>query len=302
MSAPDAITVPEDVVLALAPGNAPTITVPDGSELIVITKDCFSNAITSTEQLFSSVGWELINPATGPIAIEGARPGDTLKVEILEIQTADEGTMTTHPEFGVLPGTVDERTRKVPVRDGHVEFDQHVRFPVDPMIGVIGTAPADAEIPTGTPGDHGGNMDCKEIAAGATLYLPVEVEGANLAIGDVHAAMGDGEVAVCGLEIAATVRVRVSVVPGRPLPLPFLVTDSAVMALASRDALSAAVTEATRMMRDWLAEHSPLDATDALMLLSLVGDLRICQIVDPMVTARMELRRDAVEAYALPLP
>lgn len=302
MPTPSPVTVPDKSVLSMAPSHPPVITVDSGAELVVPTLDCFSNTITSPEDLFSSVGWDVINPATGPIAVKGAQPGDTLRVDILQIRTDDEGTITTHPDFGALPGTVEERTRKVAVRDGRVVFDERVSFPVNPMIGVIGTAPAEADIPTGTPGEHGGNMDCKEITEGATIYLPVEVPGANLSIGDVHAAMGDGEVAVCGLEIPATVRVRVSVIPGRPLPLPFLLTDSAVISIASRENLTDAVTEATRMMRDWLAEASPLDATDALMLLSLAGDLKICQIVDPMVTARMELRRSVVEDYALPLP
>lgn len=302
MAHQSSLTVPDDVVLSMAPHHAPTVTVPSGTELHLTTKDCFSNTMTSDEQLFSSVGWDQVNPATGPIFVEGAQPGDTLKVEIISIEVADEGTMTTHPDFGALPGTVEERTRKVSVREGKVVFDEHLSFPISPMIGVIGTAPAEEDIPTGTPADHGGNMDCKLIAEGTTLYLPVNVPGALLAIGDVHAAMADGEVAVCGLEIAASVRVRVSVVPGQPVPLPFLVSHDSVIAIASRPKLIDASKEATRMMRDWLVEVTPLDATDALMLLSLRGDLRICQIVDPNMTARMELGKDVLAAYGVELP
>lgn len=300
MTAP--VLVPASSVLSLAPQHAPTITVASGTVLTVETLDCFSDTITSEDQLFSSIGWDQVNPATGPIAVEGARPGDVLKVEILDIVTGDRGTMTTHPDYGAVPGSVVERTRRIDVLDGRVQFSPTVSFPVEPMIGVIGTAPADAGVPTGTPGAHGGNMDCKRITIGSTVYLPVAVDGANLALGDVHAAMGDGEVAVCGLEIAATVTLRVSVVHAPALPTPFVTTDDAVMAIVSRPTLDAAAHDAASRLQDWLVSVTDLDPTDALMLLSLVGDLRICQVVDPEVTVRMEVRRDVLADYGVSLP
>lgn len=300
MSTP--VAVPSSAVLSLAPTHTPTVTVPSGTVLTVETLDCFSNTITSEDQLFSSVGWDQINPATGPIAIEGARPGDVLKVEILDIVTADRGTMTTHPEYGAVPGSVVERTRRIDVRDGQVRFSPEVSFPVNPMIGVIGTAPADEDIPTGTPGAHGGNMDCKRITIGSTVYLPVAIPGAHLALGDVHAAMGDGEVAVCGLEIAATVTIKVSVVEAPNLPTPFVATEDSAMAIVSRPALDDAARDAASRLQSWLVAQSDLDPTDALMLLSLAGDLRICQIVDPEVTVRMEVRRDVLSDLGITLP
>lgn len=296
------VRVPDDAVFSLAPTHAPTITVPSGSTLQVGTMDCFSDTIVSEDQLFSSIGWEQVNPATGPIAVEGARVGGVLRVDILDIVTASRGTMTTHPEYGAVPGTIEERTRRIEVRDGRVLFAPGVEFPVSPMIGVIGTAPAEDDVPTGTPGDHGGNMDCKRITTGTSIYLPVNVPGALLAIGDVHAAMGDGEVAVCGLEIAATLTVRVTVVVAPDLPTPFVAAPDAVMAIASRPTLDDAAREATRRLQRWLVEVTELDATDALMLLSLAGDLRICQVVDPEVTVRMEIRRDVLDAYGVTLP
>lgn len=285
----------------MGPGHEPVQTVESGETVVVETMDCFSNTITSDDQLFSSIGWDCVNPATGPIAVAGAEPGDTLRVEILDIKVASTGTMTTHPDFGALPGTVEERTRRIAIEDGQVVFNDRVRFPINIMIGVIGTAPADEEVPTGSPKEHGGNMDTKKIAAGTVLYLPVNVPGANLAIGDVHAAMGDGEVSVSGLEIAAEVTIRVHVVKGRPLPLPFLLTADQAIAIASRETLDEAVAEATRMMRDYLVQVTDLDATDALMLLSLRGDLAVSQIVDPLKTARMEIPRYLLEAYRVEL-
>lgn len=284
-------------VLSMSAKHEPVLTVDSGDEISVETLDCFSNVIQSEDQLFSSVGWDKVNPATGPIAVRGASPGDTLRVEILSIDVADEGTMTTHPDFGALPGTVEEHTKKIPIVDGYVQFDDTYSFPIEPMIGVIGTAPQDQEVPTGTPADHGGNMDTRKIATGSILYLPVEAPGALLALGDVHAAMADGEVAVCGLEIAAQVSIRVTLVEGRPLPLPFLVTDDEAIAIASREKLMDAVQESTRMMRDFLVEHTQLNASEALMLLSLRGTASISQVVDPQHTARMEVPRSLFSAY-----
>ena len=286
-------------VLTMAPQHEPIQQIESGQTVVVETMDCFSNTISSEDQLFSSIGWDCVNPATGPIAVAGAEPGDTLKVEVLDIVTANVGTMTTHPDYGALPGSITERTRRIEIEAGEVVFNHRLRFPVNPMIGVIGTAPADEEVPTGSPKDHGGNMDTKKIAKGAVLYLPVNVPGANLAVGDVHAAMGDGEVSVSGLEIPAEVTLKISVVKGRPYPLPFLLTADQAITIASRESLGDAVAEATRMMRDFLVEVTELDATDALMLLSLRGDLAISQIVDPLQTARMELPRELLDAYGV---
>ena len=93
----------DHAVLSLAPEHEPVLTIDSGDEVRLTTMDCFSNTITDESQLFSSVGWDDVNPATGPIAVRGARPGDTLKVEILSIEVDSVGTMTTHPDFGVLP-------------------------------------------------------------------------------------------------------------------------------------------------------------------------------------------------------
>lgn len=286
----------------MSPDQEPQLHIESGDEVTVQTMDCFSNTINDESELFSSVGWDKVNPATGPITVQNARPGDTLKVEILSIEVGDRATMTTHPDFGALPGTVEERTRLVPIRDGKAHFSDTIAIDIRPMIGVIGTAPATDSVPTGEPRQHGGNMDTKEIVAGSTLYLPVEVEGANLALGDVHAVMGDGEVAVCGAEIAAEVKIRVTVLEGRPLPLPFLDSGDSVYTISSEPELADAVTESTRMMRDWFAESSDLDKTDALMLLSLAGDTQISQIVDPRMTARFRLPKTILEQCGVELP
>lgn len=278
--------------------NPPAACAKSGDTVCFETLDCFGGQIKDEQQLLGDLDWSNINPATGPLSIEGALPGDVLKVEILNIELDDHGVMIDGPGKGVTGRAVAEETTKIyPVHDGVISFNDKLSFPVNPMIGVIGTAPTGAGIDTGTPGAHGGNMDCNRIGAGTTLYLPVNVEGALLAMGDLHARMGDGEVEVCGVEIAGTVTVKVTVLKNCDLPTPFLVTPEIAAAICSAKTLDDASVGATMAMHSFLTKELGMDAHEAGMLLSVVGDLRICQVVDPEKTCRMELPVSIMEAY-----
>ncbi|MBU8917491.1 acetamidase/formamidase family protein [Bacillus sp. FJAT-29953] len=288
----------EQGVLTMSPNNKPVKKVQAGSTVVFETYDCFSNQIQREDQLFSSVGWEQINPATGPLFVEGAEPGDILKVEILEIKIDQKGVMTTTPKLGVLRDYVSgETTKIIPIQEGKAIFNDKIHIPIKPMIGVIGTAPGREEIPTGTPGQHGGNMDCKQIIKGSTLYLPVNVPGALLSMGDLHAVMADGEIVICGLEIPGEVTVKVGVLKEESYPLPMLVSEEKLIAIASAETLDDAAKLATINMHQFLVQQLGIDVDEAGMLLSLVGDLRICQIVDPLMTARMEFPQWILDKY-----
>lgn len=291
------------LIYAMAPDNPPALRVQAGSTIEVHTCDCFEDQIQSETQDFGTLDWERINPATGPIYVEGAEPGDLLVVHIREIRLRDRGVMTTGPGLGVFGDELVQNViRIVPVVDGHAVLNDRVRVPLRPMIGVIGTAPAEDRVPCGTPGDHGGNMDCTRITTGARLILPVNVPGALFALGDLHAAMGDGEVAVCGVEIGGTVTVSLHVLKGRDWPAPMLVNDEAVMTIASAPLLDDAATLAAKRMVSWLERECGLGKADAAFLLSAAGQLRICQVVDPLKTARMEVPRGIVEALGFSFP
>ena len=277
----------------------PVLTVPSGETVRIRTKDCFSNCIAREDQLLSSINWDNINPATGPLRVLGAEPGDILKVEILDIRVAAQGVMVTLPGFGVLEKEMTRETTKIiPIRDGKAVLNDRVSVPIAPMIGVIGTAPAAEPVSTGTPGEHGGNMDCKKIVKGSTLYLPVAVPGAMLALGDLHAVMGDGEIVGCGVEISGEVEVRVTVLKGVNLPTPFLADGKSLMTIASAPVLEEAGKEAVRKMHRFLCERLGIERHEAGMLLSALGNLRICQIVDPLMTARMEIPREIAKLYS----
>jgi amidase len=288
----------EKFVLTMSPNNKVVERIDSGNTIVFETFDCFSNQIQQEDQLFSSVGWDRINPATGPLFVEGAEPGDTLKVEIVDIKVAEKGVMAISPTMGALAGTVTaEKTKIIQIDNGKARFNDKLLLPIKPMIGVIGTAPKDEDIPTGTPKDHGGNMDCKKIVKGTTLYLPVNVSGGLLAMGDLHAVMGDGEVVICGLEIPGEVTVRVTVQKGQQLPLPFLVDDHHAMAIASAETLDESSKKAVKHMHTFLVEQLGMETDEAAMFLSVGADLKVCQIVDPLMTSRMELPLWVLDKY-----
>ena len=293
----------DTVVYAMSPDNAPAACAKNGDTILFETMDCFSGQIRKETDQLGTLDWSRINPATGPVYIEGAQPGDMLKVEILRIDLAPQAATVESPDSGVTGlAATEEHTKILPVGEGAVVFNEAITLPECAMIGVIGTAPKEGAVSTATPDLHGGNMDCKRIGAGATLYLPVNVEGALLAMGDLHAVMGDGEVCVCGAEIAGEVTVKVTVVKGAKMPLPFLVTKDAAMAIYSAPGLDAAAEGTTLRMRSFLIDAVGMQPHEAGMLLSLAGDLRICQCVDPNKTCRMELPLSILEKLGYQFP
>ncbi|WP_434636810.1 acetamidase/formamidase family protein [Klebsiella sp. I138] len=289
------------VVYAMSQHNTPVASVASGSEVLFETCDCFSDQITSADAAFNELDWQRINPASGPVYIEGAEPGDVLKVCIKRITlTAQQAVMVTAPQLGVIGDELHSPTVTiVPIEHDHAVLPGNVRVPLNPMVGVIGVAPAGEAISCGTPDSHGGNMDCKMITAGSTLWLPVNVPGALFGLGDLHAAMGDGEVSVCGLEIPGEVLVELSVVKNRALPLPMLENNETIFTLASALTLDDAAALAARNMAHFIADNTDLSLAEAINILSIAGDLQICQVVDPLKTCRYALPKTVAEQLSL---
>lgn len=290
----------DQVIFSMNSENQPVAEAQPGDMLLFITKDCFSNQILTEEDLFESVGWATINPATGPVYIKGAQPGDTLKVQIKDITVGDKGCMVTAPEMGFAGDIIEKSATKIiPIQNGLAVFNEKISIPIDPMIGVIGAAPAWEDIPCGTPGRHGGNMDTRLIKKGSTLYLPVFVEGALLAIGDLHAVMGDGEVSVTGLEIPGQVTVQVGLIKGQSEPWPVLDADDKWYVIASGEDLDEAASLALKAMLEFLEKRTDLSLHERVSLLSACGSLEICQVVDPLKTVRMGISKTIMQNYAL---
>ena len=173
-------------------------------------------------------------------------------------------------------------------------IDDGVAVPLRPMIGVIGVAPAGDPVATASPGAHGGNMDTRLIGEGAVLYLPVAREGALFAAGDLHAAMGDGEICGTGVEVSGSVTVRLDVRSDLRIDEPVLETRDLVVTIASAETLDAAAENATRHMSDLLTGRLGISLEVATMLMSAGGDLQVSQIVDPLRTARFALPKSVI--------
>ena len=211
-----------DVIYNFSPNNEDVLKINSGDEISIESYDCFKNELKSEDDSLAEFNWDYINPATGPIYVNDAEKGDILKIKIKDIKIADQSVMIVAPKEGLMGDRIKEsQTKIIEIKDEMAIFSDNIKIPIKPMIGVIGTAPAEGEIPAGTPGDHGANMDCKTMVAGNTLYLPVNVEGGLLALGDLHSVMGDGEVAVSGAETAGEVKLKIDVIKNKEIPLPF---------------------------------------------------------------------------------
>ncbi|MFC7154041.1 acetamidase/formamidase family protein [Halomarina halobia] len=276
------------VVYAFSPDLEPSVTVEPRAALTVETRDSLEGAVQRDGDLMESVPEE-VNAATGPIAVEGAEPGDALRVEIEAIRpTEDRGRAVTIPGFGLLrddPEVAHPHTRVTPVEDGALRFGD-LSVPLDPCIGTIGVATADEEYTTLVPHDHGGNLDTTDLRAGATVYFPVFQPGGLLAMGDCKAAMADGEHCGTGAEIATEIDVTLGVVGDAPLSRPLIETDDAWTFLASAETLQTACELAVRDASEALARAHGGEFTDAYLLASLIADLEISQVVDPLKTVR----------------
>lgn len=280
----------------------PVLKVPSGETVRIRTKDCFGNQLQGPEDQLSEIDWEAINPATGPIYVEGAVAGGTLKVHIDNIELDAQTSSCTGKDEGVCGDRFsDWATHFCKVEDGKVVWDERLSIPVAPMIGVIGVAPEGEPVNCGTPGKHGGNMDNTAIAAGATLYFPVAADGALFGCGDMHAAMGDGEVSVSGAEVAGYATVTLTALPELSVPNPLIENDTHFGIIVSAESLDKAAELAVQQMVDLLASRTNESEADLVMLLSLVADVRVCQMVDPEKTVRFMVPKYVLDAIGFSL-
>jgi acetamidase/formamidase len=223
---------------------------------------------------------------TGPVAIRGARPGDTLEVRIKSIRLADDwGYNMIRPGAGALP---DDFTRE---RVIHIGLDAQrmmgrlpwgLELPLRPFFGVMGVAPAPSAgtVSSVPPGRHGGNIDNKELVPGATLYLPVHVDGALFSVGDGHGAQGDGEVCLTAIETGLTGTFELHLHKGPALDWPYAETPTHLITMAFDPDLDVCVTIALRDMIAAICLRTGLSREDAYTLCSLAADLRITQVVN----------------------
>lgn len=281
----------EHVIYEMNKENEPVLSVASGTTVVFETQDCFSGEVQSEKDTVSDIDFSKVNPATGPLYVEGAEIGDTLKVTLNRMEIDDKGSVLTAPGLGMLADGIEKEETAMGEISEEGTLYKGFNIPLTKMVGVIGTAPAGEGVNTGTPHDHGGNLDTTLLTEGATLYLPVNTPGALLAMGDMHSSMADGEIMGSGMEVAGEIEVTVEVIKDSKLPLPFVETDEVYATLASRETMEEATKAAINNMVDVLMDKTDLTFNQAGMFLSLAGDLKVSQVVNPNKTMRVEVKK-----------
>jgi acetamidase/formamidase len=276
--------------------NEPVLTVASGDTVVMQTRDVSDNQITpqSTAEAIASLGWDRVYPLAGPIAVEGAQPGHTLAVEIIDLHPQGWGWTAILPGFGLLPDDFPDAYLKIfDLTAGEVTYlRDDIAIPIAPFLGTMGVCPAGAsQQAVMPPGSFGGNMDTRQLVRGTTLYLPVQVEDALFSCGDAHAAQGDGEVCVTGIESPMYAALRFTLHEDRSIPAPQYQTAPGPLTpdvdsggfygtTGVGPDLYVGAQQAVRAMIDYLSETYDLSREDAYVLSSLTVDLKISEVVD----------------------
>lgn len=264
-------------------------------EFELLDASCGQIVPTSTVDAIAKLDFSRVDQVNGPIYVEDAEPGDTLEIEIVDLQPADWGWTAVIPGFGLLADEFPEPALKIwkieGGADGWAEFAPGIRIPIAPFCGEIGLAPgAPGVLSTIPPYRHGGNMDTKHLTKGARLYLPVEAPGALYSMGDGHAAQGDGEVCGTAIETPMHATVRLTVRKDLQVREPQFLTAGPLTARTNTapyyatDGIGSDMVEATRNavrhMIEYLQRNYQLSHEQAYMLCSVAVDLKLCEVVD----------------------
>jgi acetamidase/formamidase len=265
----------------------------------------------STVDDFVKIDRSKIHTLTGPVAIKGSKPGDALRVDVLNIQHQGWGWTSVTPELGFLSDRFPDPFLFIWQLDQE-STDSMVPavVPLRPFCGIMGVAPATpGEMRTRPPGIFGGNMDVKDLVAGSTLYLPVLNEGALFSLGDVHAAQGDGEICINGIECPAIVTVRFTLLKGNRLNAPVVETPERswstggewTMIESDEDPLAAGRRALNRML-DFLVNNWQFSPPHAYLLCSVAMDLRVHQVVNaPLITVGASLPKSLLPLVKSPV-
>lgn len=260
--------------------------VPDGSVVEAFTMEATGGQlnINSTLEDFNNVDFDKIHTLTGPIYIEGAEPGDVLAVELLDLEPGDWGWTGMGTDFGFLAGETYAnrfKTFKLDKKNNLVNFTEHISIPLKPFPGVMGVAPdTNAMLSTIPPRANGGNMDDPHLVKGVTVYLPVFVKGALFSIGDTHAVQGLGEVVGTAVECDMRIRFRLRVIRDKKIAEPQYESRDYYATTGFGTTIDEAAKKATRYMIEHMSGTYDISRDEAYMLCSLIGDLKIAEVVD----------------------
>jgi acetamidase/formamidase len=289
----------------ISPQAVPILTIASGDTVIFDTWSMWDNSadadLTLEKALASRDRYRAEGRGphmlTGPIAVETAEPGDTLKVEIERLEIDDHGInlIPGQPSRGLLAdlfADAELRHFRLDAATMTARFGDRITLPLRPFLGIMGVSPPFDEPPRSSaiPGKFGGNIDCSDLTAGSVLYLPVFVRGAGFYAGDAHAAQGSGEVNQTALETAFTAaQLKLSVIKGPTIPRPRAETLDHVITMGLDEDLREAARQAVLDMIDLLTATQGLTRSDAYALCSLQADLIVTQLVNGVcgIHARM---------------
>ena len=271
--------------------HAPAVTVSPGDTVRFDANDVLSWQLTARSKSsdLNKLDTEKLYPLAGPVYVKGAEPGDALILDILDVKVDDFGWTAILPGLGLLDEFKDPFLYKWGLKDKRfAHFEKGIRIPIRPFCGVLGVAPAKAgSFDVMPPGKHGGDMDIRHTTAGSRVRLPVQVEGALFSTGDIHAAMGDGEICVCAIECAGSVSIRFGLEKGAELRFPEYFTkgekppkEGWYVTTGIGDDLMVAAKESARGMIRHLVKTYGLSKEEAYVLCSVAADLRIHEVVD----------------------
>lgn len=275
--------------------HPPVLEIESGDTVIFETRDVSDGQFGphSTTADVANLNWERVYPLAGPVYVKGAEPGDTLAIEILYMSPLGWGWSAILPGLGLLAEDFPNAyLRTFDLSDGqYIHFREDIRIPINPFFGTMGVCPKNAKNqPIMPPGNFGGNLDTRQLTPGTTLYLPVQVQGALFSCGDAHAAQGDGEVCVTGLECPMYASLRFTLMKQHPIPGPQFQTSRAVGKFVEDQGvygttgvagdLMIAAQQAVRAMISHISHKYEMSKEDAYLLSSLCVDLRISEIVD----------------------
>ena len=276
--------------------HEPAVTVTPGQAIEVETASAVSEFDLATGDDLNGLVNELCDPLTGPIAVEGAKPGDVLQVHIDQILVVGRGVQGVIPGIGILRWPRPLLAFHELCGD-EIVFPGGVRLALHPNIGCLGVAPADGPLPSVAQGDHGGNLDTRFLCEGSVVELPVFHPGGLLFLGDCHQLQGDGALGGMPPETDAVVTLRCTVRRDRfPISRPRILTSDRVMFLASAPTLEEAAAIATGDLVAALVAERGFDEDTAYLLTTVKADLEVCQVVNRQRTARVCMDRRFYES------
>jgi acetamidase/formamidase len=302
--------VPQQIYFTYCFSHPPAARIASGDTVVTKTRDASNDAFKPTDKTVAAGNLDLsrVNPQTGPFFVEGAEPGDTLKVQIDKITpNRDWGWGGALPYFGALAPEYKTMMVTPPVQDTLYvwKFDLRrnvavldmpkskigkVEVPLRPFFGTIGTAPYGKEcISSLVPGTHGANMDFNEVVQGVTMYFPVFEKGALFMLGDGHAAQGDGEIMGAAIETSFDVQFTVEVIKNKKIDWPRLENAQYIMSIGSTRPLMDALRLACSDMINWLVADYGYEKMDAYQLLGQTAVIKVANVVDPQYSVACAL-------------